>query len=275
VLRSARSPSSFSHGFARVAWPACCHQSSNAALACSFANATARKRSPSDRQALQFQKEIFEIDEPSTPSALADVPSGEGTADTPTFLPRPLHIHDRTYLRNAGTSPPLHAVDETGSARHAGASRTVCRAARLVCQEPFVCVASAMGTAAEPPEADGEDGLTGSRLVTGAAGCEIAPRVVRTAASIFARTLRAPRVRLTKERSTLAPVVRMRDFAVGPNTSSNATHATPMPPKTAPVVRLAHCENARSSAANIAPGTISRHIHVRLGQTTIDSRSCK
>ena len=58
-----------------------------------------------------------------------------------------------------------------------------------------------------------------------ALGCSTMPRVARTAASILASTLWARRVRFTSGMSTLIPVVRTRDFAVGPRASSRSTHA--------------------------------------------------
>jgi len=42
-----------------------------------------------------------------TALARVDAPSGEGTVDRRAFLPRPSHIHDRRFHRNADIAPPL------------------------------------------------------------------------------------------------------------------------------------------------------------------------
>jgi len=82
----------------------------------------------------------------ATASVRADAPSDADKAGRRAFPPHPLRILGRKFLRNAGTAQPLHAAGETGSAHGASLSRGVYRRARLACQEPFVCVASAMET---------------------------------------------------------------------------------------------------------------------------------
>ena len=102
----------------------------------------------------QLRIETPGIDGPSTASGLADVPSGEDTADRPAFLPRPLRIHDKMFLHNAGIVPRLHAEDETSSEHGAGALKIVCRDCQPVFQDSFVCLASIMEGSAGPPEGD-------------------------------------------------------------------------------------------------------------------------
>lgn len=106
----------------------------------------------------------------------------------------------------------------------------------------------------------------GCRLGMGTAGCIVTSREAQTAASIVLRTLRARRVRFTNGRSTLTPVARTRDTAVGPSASSSTTHAKPMPVKIAPEVEFTHCHRQVPRAASSTPGTIRRHSHKRLGQ---------
>jgi hypothetical protein len=67
----------------------------------------------------------------------------------------------------------------------------------------------------------------------------------------------------------------MRELAVGPSTSSNATHASDRLPNTAPAVESIHFHSEAPSAASKTPGTISRDRHKRLGQTITDSKSRK
>ena len=105
---------------------------------------------------------------------------------------------------------------------------------RLVCQEPFVSMAAAVGVAAASDVRT--VGSAGEVVIAGAVGCSTTARVMRTAASILAKTLRARRVRFTIGSSIVAPVVRMRELAVGPSTCSIATHATATPEKMAPDV---------------------------------------
>jgi hypothetical protein len=195
-------------------------------------------------------------------SPQADAPTGEDKADRRAFPPRPLRILGSKFHRNVGTGPPLHAAGETGSEHGASQSRRVCRRARLAYQEPFVCVASAMDAA--PDGASNfvcTEGSAGWGLGTEAVDCATSPRAARIAASILARTLRARRVRATNGRSTLAPVVQSRDFAVGPIASSAATQTTPKLAKIAPEKELTHCQNITPSAPNNTTGIISRHNH--------------
>ena len=156
----------------------------------------------------------------------ADPPSGADTVDRLVCRLRPLRIHGRMFLRRLDTAMPLHVAGETSSEHGANSSPRLCRMVRLACQKPFVTEPSAMEEAA--------DAAWELVWTETAAACIATSREARSAASIVSRTLRARRVRFTKGRSTLTPVVRTRDPAVGPSASSSITHARPMPVKIAP-----------------------------------------
>src|SRR6266480_1936831 len=118
-------------------------------------------------------------------------------------------------------------------------------------------------------------GSAGCAAPTGAVGRSLTPpRAARTATSIFARSLRARRVRHTNGRFTVTPVVRMRVFAVGPRANSNKTQARPMPPKIAQTVKFVRYHGAPNAPSSTA-GMIGRKSHRPFGQTTMDSRSHK
>jgi len=156
----------------------------------------------------------------------ADAPSGADTVDRRVCPLRLLRIHGRMFLRKLDTAMPLHAADETSSEHGANSSPRLCRMVRLACQKPFVTEPSAMEEAA--------DAASEFLWRETAVGCIATSRDARSAASILSRTLRTRRVRFTKGRSTLTPVERTRDPAVGPSASSSITHARPMPVKIAP-----------------------------------------
>lgn len=203
----------------------------------------------------------------------ADTPACVDKAGRPFFPLRRLRIHGRTFLRNSGTAPPPHAGGEIGSGHGVVPSWRVYREARLECQEPFVWVTGAWVTGAAS-ELVGAEGSAACGLFIADVGCSVTARTARAASSIFARTLRARRIRFTSGRSTVTPVVRMRASAVGPSTSSNANQLTPRPPKIAPGVRFTHCHKPIPSTTS-STGITNRNAHRRLGQITIDSRSRK
>lgn len=180
------------------------------------------------------------------------------------------------FLRNEGTAPPPLELDETSSAHGASRQRIVFGLAWRKSQETFVWVASAIKGFGDPVSAlvRGES-RAGTELLADVADCPTTPRAARTASSILARTFRACRVRFTSERSTLAPVVRIRVRDVGPHASSRATHARPRPPNIAPAVAFAHAHSEAPIAARSTAGIVTRSSQSWLGQTTTDSKSCK
>jgi hypothetical protein len=213
-----------------------------------------------------------------------DAPSGASRAGRRVCHLRRLRIHGSMFLRNVDTAPRLHVADETSSGHGANSSW-----ARLACQMPFVCVASAMeGAADAASEFVGTETPAGCGLSAGTAGCPldmgtgdctadcgVTSREARTAALIASRTFSARRVRLTTGRSTLTPVAQTREPAVGPSASSSNTHARPTPVKISPEMEFAHSQKQAPITANTTPGIITRYRHERLGQTTIHSRSRK
>lgn len=204
------------------------------------------------------------------PDALA----GANKADRRACPLRPLRIPGKMFLRNVDIALPLPAADVTGSEHGANSSERACEGVQLVCQKAFVCVAAAMEAVAEPADLVGTGGSAGGATIAGSVDCSRTPPVARTAASILPRTFRARRVRFTSARSTLAPVVRMRERAVGPSASSSATHSTAKLPKIAPAMEESiHCHEAPPRAASSEAGIISRHSHIRLGHTMMYSRS--
>src|ERR1043166_7416708 len=104
------------------------------------------------------------------------------------------------------------------------------------------------------------------------ADCIAISRDARTAASIFASTFFARRVRFTNGKSTLAPVLQIRPLAVGPSASSDATHKRAIPLKISPAVGSTHCQNETPSTATNTAG-INRNSHKRLGPATTDSKT--
>lgn len=202
-------------------------------------------------------------------SARADAPTAADTEGTPAFHLHPLRTRGRMFRRSVGTLPQLRAGDETSNGHGATAWRRLCARAWLVDQETFVAVAVTDASNVVWIE-DSADWV----MVAGTIGCSMA-RAARTAASILERTFRARRVRFTSRSSTLAPVVRIRDLAVGPSANSNITHARDMPVKIAPAVEFAHNQSEAPSAPSNMPGIIGRNSHKRLGQTATDSKSRK
>lgn len=201
----------------------------------------------------------------------ADAPSGANTGDRRACPLRPLRIRGRMFLRSADTELPLHVADETNSEHGANFLW-----APLACQKSFDCEPFATeGAAGTASELVWTETAAGCRLGMGTVGCIVTSREARTAASIAARTLLARRVRFTNGRSTLTPVVRTCDLAVGPRASSRTTHARPMPVKIAPAVEFTHCHREAPRAASNIPGMIRRHSHKWLGQTTMHSKSRK
>ena len=171
------------------------------------------------------------------------------------------------------TLRPLLAMGEKGSGHVASSLPTIGVGIRLVSQEPFVCkvVTDPLADASDLSSRFGSNEATLNESVD----CPAPWRAARTAASILVSTLRARRVRLTTGISTVVPVVRMLDRAVDPSASSSAIHARAMLQKTMPAVEFTHTQNAAPTAASTAAGTIKRHSHKRLGQTTIYSKSRK
>src|SRR3954451_11599968 len=203
-------------------------------------------------------------------SVRADGPFGANMADRRPYPLRRSRIHGRMFLRNVDIALLLRAADETSIERGANSAW-----ARLAYQKSFVGDASAReGVADTASEFVG----MGTPVVcsgTRTAGCMVTSREARTAASIASRTLPARRVRFTNGRSTLTPVMRTRDAAVGPSASSSSAHTTPMIMKIAPEVEFTQYQKELPTPANNTPGIISRSRHERLGQTKIDSKSRK